>query len=186
MGPQLRAVHWGRNQPQQYFMSHFHPPLPHRCKSGMSSGEKLWPCPTATRAAAQFCLKAFNTGIFNQSAQILKNILSISNMAKYHSPVMAPSKFLNNSCHIVRTKAFCAILNFLCCQLLYRVKWPTFLGCHSANAVVLYYGGFIRLVQDWSIAIALVPVAGGTSLPMLCQSRPLEPQSHATGELNFK
>ena len=25
-GPQLRAVHWVRNQPQQYFMSHFHPP----------------------------------------------------------------------------------------------------------------------------------------------------------------
>ena len=40
-----------------------------------SSLEKLWPCPKATQAAAQFCLKAFNTGIFNQSAQILKKHL---------------------------------------------------------------------------------------------------------------
>ena len=84
------------------------------------------------------------------------------------------------------TSLYFILQHFATVERFQWVKWTTFLGCHSANAVVLYYGGFIRLVQDWSIAIALVPVAGGTSLPMLCQSRPLEPQSHATGELNFK
>ena len=36
------------------------------------------------------------------------------------------------------------------------VKWTNFLGCQSTNAVVLYYGGFIRLVQPLTKSLLAV------------------------------
>ena len=70
-GPELRPLpHSGRNQPWQYFMSHFHP-APQVWNEQLGETFAL---SHGHSTGTQFCLKAFNTGIFNQLAQIWQNI----------------------------------------------------------------------------------------------------------------
>ena len=66
-GPTGGLPQWARNQPWQYFMSHFHPPC-----SCASLERATWrnSCPVPLLPASF----PFNTRIFNQLAQIWQNI----------------------------------------------------------------------------------------------------------------